>query len=74
MPHVRPHIRKIAGLALVLVLGASLSGCLVMAAGGAAVGVAGAAVGATGAVVGATAHGVGTVVGAATGAGKSRDR
>ncbi len=70
MPHARPQARKIASLALILVLGASLSGCLVMAVGGAAVGVAGATAG----VAGATVHGVGSVVGAATGAGKSRDR
>lgn len=68
------HVRKIASLALIALLGSSLSGCLAMAVGGAAVGAAGAAVGVTGAAVGATAHGVGAVVGAATGGGKSRDR
>ena len=67
------RVRSIATLALLVVLGASLSGCLVMAVGGAAVGVAGAAVGATGAVVGATAHGVGAVAGAVTGGGKPKD-
>ena len=69
-----PHARKIVSLALIVVLGGGLSGCLAVAVGGAAVGVAGATVGVAGAAVGATAHGVGSVVGAATGAGKPRDR
>jgi len=67
-----PRFRFAATLALLVVVSASLSGCLAMAVGGAAVGVAGAAVGVAGTAVGATAHGVGVVVGAATGAGKSK--
>ena len=63
-----PYARKIASLALILALGAGLSGCLAMAVGGAAVGVAGAAVGVVGSAAGATVHGAGVVVGAATGA------
>jgi hypothetical protein len=54
----------LARLILVIAVGASLSGCAVMAVGGAAVGVAGAAVDVTGKVVGATAKGVGAAAGA----------
>jgi hypothetical protein len=50
-------IRLAARLGLLVVLSASLSGCLAMAVGGAAVGVAGAA-------VGMTAKGVGMAAGA----------
>ncbi len=50
--------------AVLAAIASLLSGCLVMAVGGAAVGVAGAAVGLTGKAVVMTAKGAGAVVGA----------
>jgi hypothetical protein len=54
--------------------GVLLSGCLAMSVAGAAVGVAGTAVGVAGKAVVVTAKGVGSAVGAVTGAGKKDEK